>query len=161
MSACSSADHGPPRRMRGDHALLGVAVDGVDSEIGRGGNQAGAVLQAVGAGAKFGEQVEDVSRLRPAQRPEAAELGAGVVGNQHRVVIERERRLRSELAAPQPPGLAAAQFFRHHADRPRPFAGPAGRCRGIVAAELKFEIDGHDPFEGQAIEHGAIRRATA
>ena len=145
----------------GDHALLGVAVGAVDSEMRRGGNQAGALLQAIGAGAEFGEQVEDESRLRPAQRHEAAELGAGVIGNQHRVGVDRERRLRFKLAAPQPPGLAAAQFFRHHADRPRPFTGAAGCCRRIVAAEFKLEIDGHDMLEGQAIEHGAIRRATA
>ena len=116
---------------------------------------------AVGASAEFGEEVEDIFRLRPAQRAEAAEFGARVVGNQHRVVIERERRLRSELALPQPPGLTAAQFFRHHADRPRPFAGPAGRFLRVVTTEVEFEIDGHDPFEGQVVEHGARRRATA
>ena len=42
------------------------------------------LLQAVDAGAEFGEEVEDVFRLRPTQRPEAAEFGAGIVGNQHR-----------------------------------------------------------------------------
>ena len=31
----------------------------------------------------------------------------------------------------------------------------------VVATELKFEIDGHDMAERQAVEHGAIRRATA
>ena len=139
---------------------LALAV-GVNSEIVRRHTRLGTLLQPIGAGAEFGEQVEDIFRLRPAQRNEAAQLGAGVVGDQHRVVIERERRLLFKLAPPQPPGLTAAQLFRHHANRPRPFTGPAGCGRRVVTAEFEFEIDGHDPFDGQAIEHGAIRRATA
>ena len=90
---------------------------------------------------------------RPVQRLEAAELGAGVVGNQHRVGVDRERRLRSELTAPQSPGFPAAQLLRHHADRPRPLAGTSRCLQSVVAAEFKFEIDGHDMLERQPIEH--------
>ena len=145
----------------GNHVLLAVGGDGIETEVRCRVDQAGTALQAVGACAEFGEEVEDVFRLRPAQCLEAAKLGTGVVGNQHRVVVDWEWRLRFELIPPQPPGLAAAQLFRHHADRSRPFAGPAGCFWGVVTTEVEFEIDGHDPFEGQVVEHGAIRRATA
>ena len=149
--------------MRATHVLLFGDGDAVDAEVGRGAEQARhhSAVCAVGAGAKFGEQVEDISRLRPVQRLEAAQLGAGVVGNQHRVGVDRERRLRSELVAPQPPGLAAAQILRHHADRPRPFAGAAGRCQSIVAAEFKFEVDGHDMAGMAGGRAWPIRRAAA
>ena len=39
-------------------------------------------LAPVGQGAKFGEEIEDADRHRPAKREEATDLGAGVVGDE-------------------------------------------------------------------------------
>ena len=157
----------------GNHAFLGGALDRVDAEVGRGIDQAGAVVPAVGAGAKFGEGVEDVFRLRPAQRPEAAELGAGIVRKppcrRHGNGERGNGGCDPNSPQPQPPDLPAAQFLRHHADRPRPLAGTAGLRRRGVAAEVKFSIEGHDVAERQALSMAwrkwssmaATRRANA
>ena len=47
------------------------------------------------------------------------------------------------------------KFFRHHADRPRPLAGPACFLHRVVAAEIELEIDGHELLEGQPVAHGS------
>jgi len=142
---------GGPRRSAqddGHHALLGGALDRVDAKIGCGRNQAGAMVPAVGAGAKFGKGVENVFRLRPAQRPKDAQLGRSVVCDEQHIIAVRERRLRFEFIVPQPPNLAAEQFSRHHADRARTFARSAGLGRRGVATEMKFGIARHDVLEG-------------
>ena len=137
-------------------ALLGGALDRVDAEIGRGRNQAGAMVPAVGASAKFGEGVEDVFRLRPAQRTEDAQLGGRIMRDDQRIVAMGEGRLRSEFVVPQPPDLTAEQFSRHHADRARTLAGsawPQPAWRGL--AEEKFSIARHDVLERQSAPDGS------
>src|SRR5215469_4458107 len=93
--------------------------------MSRSTKQAGAMGEtaSIGTGAKFSEQVENESWLRPVQRAKATEFGAGVIGNQQGVAFNRKRWLRPELIAPQAPDFATAQFLRHHANRTRPLAG--------------------------------------
>ena len=123
-----------------------LRTDGVEPEIGQCADQAGASgrWEAIGAVAKFREQVENIGRHRPAQSTEAAEFGAGVVRHKQGVRPDRERWCRPKFSAPQTPGLSAAQFLRHHADRTRSFTGAACVLKRSVAAEFKLEIGDHD-----------------
>ena len=128
IAATSSADHGPPDKMRARHLLLFGDVDPVDPEIGRGAKQAGTVRQrvAVGSRAKFREQVEHVNRRRPVERLEATKFGAGVVGDQHGVGADWERRLALRI-----PRATAARFVR--------CAAPSPPCRPAAAARRSVQ----------------------
>src|SRR6516162_6140471 len=63
------------------HGVVLAEGHAIETEISEGAEKAGAGrrLQPVSAAPKFGEQVEDASRLGPAKREMTANLGACVV----------------------------------------------------------------------------------
>ena len=118
---------GPPRMTSVAHFLLFGRADGVEAEVGQRAQQAGAGgrREPVGPVPEFREQIEDAGRHRPAESAVAAELGAGVVGDEQRVGVDRIWRRRPELVAPEPDRAARSQLLGDQADRLRPLAGLA------------------------------------
>ena len=90
---------------------------------------------------ELGVEVEDARRQRPAERQEAAQLGAGVVGDEQRLRPDRERCCRDsrQLVGPQPQLAAGAQLARDHAVR-------LGR---LAVRRTELEVAGPDLAVGQ------------
>src|SRR5262249_39270134 len=136
--------------------VLLLTTETVESEIGQRADQAGTGgrLQSVGTIAKFGKEGENVRRHPPTESTKTAKLGRCIEGHEQRVGPDRKWRCRSELAAPQLPSLSRYEVARDHADRSRSLARAAGVLERGMAAELEFEIGGHDRTIWQRVIHG-------
>src|SRR5262249_40109633 len=121
------------------------------TKIGQGPEQAvaGRRVEAIGAGPKFGEEIEDALGHRPAEHPIAAELSAGVVGDEQNVGTGRVGRRQSELVLPDPEPAPAMQFVRYETNR---YGSVAGGDGGL-------EVDDH--HLAKRTEHLKTVRAAA
>ena len=96
-----------------------VRGDGRDPVVGEGTKQATApraAVEPVGLVAELGVQVEQPGGHRPAQRQEAANLGAGVVGDEQRLVVYGERRTAGSSSCQsrmQPPRSPSSRATMH------------------------------------------------
>src|SRR5262245_52244498 len=93
-------------------------------------------LAAVGFDAMLGEQIDYVGRQGPAELKETADLGRGVVGDEHRAGtgVEGGSPKGKQLVAPEPDFTPAKELAADHADRPR----------ALAEGTVKFKIDGPD-----------------
>jgi hypothetical protein len=74
-------------------------------------------LLSIGVAPKFNEEIEHPRRHRPAERQMAAELGAGVIGDELGAGVRPIRRPTAEFITPSPDKAAGTQFERHQTDR--------------------------------------------
>src|SRR5262245_50157646 len=91
------------------HGILFGHAHAVEAVIGESAEKAGTGRrnQSISPAAKLGEQIQDASRLRPAERKMATNLGRSVIRNEQSLGPDVVGRRRAELIAPKAK-LAAA-----------------------------------------------------